>query len=333
MQNPRRYRSFFWPIILIGVGAIWLLANLNLITVASLDSLVNLWPLILIVIGLNLLFGHQNPWAGAVIGLLAIGAVIAFLVFGPALGIAAPSTTQSPQVETFTTPLDSTSSANMVLNLSSESSDIHALNNSSNLFDATIGHWGGTVIYTVTGDQVKSIKLSRVTNPANWFRFDFSFTSLNWDIGVSPDVPVDLTIDGASGSVTADLTGLNLSALQASMASGSSNFTLPQSKNAYVASIESGSGSVHANLPAATTLTLQLDSASGSVNISLPSNAAVRIEVTDSGSGSLNLPSNLQSISSTGNGVGTWESSNYSTAANKILIQVMNRGSGSVNID
>jgi len=92
MENPRRYRSFFWPIVLIGVGAIWLLANLNIISVTSLNTLLNLWPLILIVIGLNLLFGHQTQWAGAIIGVLAIGAVIAFLVFGSALGISTTPT-------------------------------------------------------------------------------------------------------------------------------------------------------------------------------------------------------------------------------------------------
>ena len=44
-----RYRSMFWPVILIGVGVIWLLSNLGLLPAASIAWLLNLWPLILIV--------------------------------------------------------------------------------------------------------------------------------------------------------------------------------------------------------------------------------------------------------------------------------------------
>jgi len=30
-EHPRGYRSIFWPILLVGVGVIWLLANLEII--------------------------------------------------------------------------------------------------------------------------------------------------------------------------------------------------------------------------------------------------------------------------------------------------------------
>lgn len=331
MQNPQRYRSFFWPIVLIGVGAIWLLVNLNIISLTSLNNLVQLWPVILIVLGLNMLFGHQNSWIGAAIGVLAIGAVIGFLVFGPALGLTSANPS-NVQVETFTTPLEKTTSANFVLDLSAEPVDIHALSNSTELINAKIGHTG-TMVYTVTGSETKSVQLSQISNPSNWFRFDFSFVNLKWDVGLTPQIPVGLTMDGGSGSVTADLSGLKLSSLQASMGSGSSNFTLPESTQAYQAKINSGSGSVNIHLPAHTNLTLQLDSGSGSLNISLPAGAAVRVEVLDSGSGSLNLPSNLQSAgTSAGNGMGEWQTAGYDTAATKLLIKITNRGSGSVNI-
>jgi len=36
------YRSFFWPVILIGVGVIWLLSNLNLIPGDNLWILIRL---------------------------------------------------------------------------------------------------------------------------------------------------------------------------------------------------------------------------------------------------------------------------------------------------
>ena len=61
MNEKRRYRSLFWPMVLIGVGVVWLLGNIGVIRPASLGVLVSFWPLILIFIGLDILFGRRSP--------------------------------------------------------------------------------------------------------------------------------------------------------------------------------------------------------------------------------------------------------------------------------
>ncbi len=333
MHNPNRHRSFFWPIILIGVGIVWLLVNLNIIAAVNLNTLLRLWPLILIVIGLDLLFGHNNEWMGALIGVLTVGAVVGFLVYGPTLGWTSTSTGNA-KVETFSTPLEKTTSANFVFDLSSEPVDIHALSNKTDLIYAEIGHTG-FIDYAVSGTDSKTVHISQRSDGTNWFSFDLSMINLKWDLGITPEIPVNLSMDGGSGSVRTDLTGLKLQSLEATMGSGSSDFTLPETTSSYQARIESGSGSVNITLPARTNLTLELDSGSGSLNIHLPVNAKVRVEVSDSGSGSLNIPNDLKSVSGAlvASGTGTWQSDGYDTAASKILIKITNRGSGSVNIN
>ena len=67
MEN-KGYRSLFWPLVLIGVGVIWLLGNLGVISWTNLTVLFRLWPLLLIAIGLDLLIGRQSPAIGALIG-------------------------------------------------------------------------------------------------------------------------------------------------------------------------------------------------------------------------------------------------------------------------
>lgn len=332
MHNPNGHRSFFWPIILIGVGIVWLLVNLNIIAAVNLNTLLRLWPIILIVIGLDLLFGHKNEWMGALIGILTVGAVVGFLVYGPSLGWTAADTGNA-KVETFSTPLEKTTSASFVFDLSSEPVDIHSLTNKTDLIYAEIGH-AGIIDYTVSGANDKTVHIAQRSNGTNWLSFDLSMINLNWDLGITPEIPVSLTMDGGSGSVKTDLTGLKLKSLEATMGSGSSDFTLPETTSAYQARIESGSGSVNITLPGRTNLTLVLDSGSGSLNINLPANAAVRVEVSDTGSGSLNIPSDLihSGGSFTTQGTGAWQTSSYDTAAFKILIKITNRGSGSVNI-
>ena len=67
-------------------------------------------------------------------------------------------------------------------------------------------------------------------------------------------------------------------------------------------------------------------------HVSVPADAAIRVEVMDSGSGSLHLPGALTLISGD-NKTGVWESTNYSQATTRILIQIINQGSGSISIN
>jgi hypothetical protein len=85
-----RYRSFFWPLILIVIGLIALLVDLNVISADRLYRLADLWPLILVVIGLELiarraLHGVAVDVATALILLIAAGAAVGYVSVGPAI--------------------------------------------------------------------------------------------------------------------------------------------------------------------------------------------------------------------------------------------------------
>jgi len=51
VSTVRRYRSYFWPAVLILIGLVALLVNAGVISTDRLALLANLWPVILIVIG------------------------------------------------------------------------------------------------------------------------------------------------------------------------------------------------------------------------------------------------------------------------------------------
>jgi hypothetical protein len=85
-----RYRGFFWPALLILIGVVALLANANVIGVDQLARLADLWPLILVVIGLELivgraLHGRAADVAALLIALLAAGGALAYVAAGPHL--------------------------------------------------------------------------------------------------------------------------------------------------------------------------------------------------------------------------------------------------------
>lgn len=88
MRYTYRYRSFFWPALLVLVGIIALLVNTGQIPVERVAQLLDLWPLILIVIGIELILrrtvhGVAGDVAAALIVLLAIVGAASYVTLAP----------------------------------------------------------------------------------------------------------------------------------------------------------------------------------------------------------------------------------------------------------
>jgi hypothetical protein len=328
MDNPRRYRSFFWPMILIGGGLIWLLSNLGVIRPASIGALVSLWPLILIVIGLDILFGRRSPVIGGIIGLLAVLAVIAVLVAGPSLGLPTASIGVL-HTSNFTEPVNGATDADIVLDFSSQPVSVHPISSTANLLEAQIEYYGG-LSYSATGNPTRRISLT----PSGGISFLLgSDANAHWDIGLNPTIPINLHLAGSSGSQSLDLSTLNLTAFFLDQGSGSVKASLPPSTDSYTAEFLGGSGSLNLALPSNANLTIRLNGGSGSITISLPAGAAVRLEVRSSGSGSVSYPSSLSLVSAGGNSKeGVWQTTGYDQAALKINIICDDLGSGSFTL-
>jgi hypothetical protein len=83
-ENPVR---FFWPILFMGVGALWLLVAMNILPSEQALALLNLWPILLIVGGIDLMVGRRFPVINLILGLLTVAALFFFAFAGPAVGL------------------------------------------------------------------------------------------------------------------------------------------------------------------------------------------------------------------------------------------------------
>jgi len=326
MENPHRTHSLFWPIVLIGAGVLLLLRNLELIPVFNLTMLLRLWPLLLVVMGLEIIFGRRSAWVGTIIGLITVAVIAVFLVMSPNLGI---SSAEQPQTKVYSAPLVDVTSVTYRISTSADPVSIYNLSGSEDLINAQITN-RGTMKFDVTGDADKTVVLSQESSSDTWLVWDLLEPVQKWDIGLSADVPTDLVLDGGSGALNVDLEEMNLRSMLSTFGSGASTIALPANSTPYEVEIVSGSGAVRVTLPGSTSLTLSLSSASGAVHIDIPSDAAVRIEVMDDGSGSLSLPGDLTNADGS---TGSWQSAGYDTAVTRILIQISSRGSGSITIN
>jgi len=340
------YRSFFWPVVLIGVGLVWLLNNLGIIPGLNMGILFRLWPLLLIFIGLDLIFARRLPVVGGLLGLLAVLVVIGLLVAAPRLGF---TPALGSQTETFVEPLDGASSALVELDLWSAPAFVGALQGSPNLLEAEITHTGQVALQARGGER-RTIHLwhrSTFDGPFRWFD-----NRQRADIDLSPEIPLELAVDGGSGTINLDLDELQLTGLDINGSSGSVTLSLPAAKERYPVDITGSSGSLDITIPGGAALDLELNSGSGAVDIEIldeadlslkldtgsgavrvdvPDGAAVRVEVRDDGSGGLSMGGGLQQVSGDDD-TGVWETPGFEDAAQQIVIVFTDRSSGSITV-
>lgn len=324
----RPHRSLFWPIILIGVGVIWLLGNIGAIAAFDLPVLFHLWPILLVFVGLDILAGRRSPLVGAVLGGLALALVVFFLVGGRQLGL---SSNVQIKTEKFTAPVGQATSASVLLALSDSPTTISALTNSSNLIEADLTYIG-SINFRATGTQRKVVSLAR--NEADFLLFSPLYwdASLNWKVYLNPRIPTDLNINGGSGESLVDLSRLELTSLKASMGSGASAFTVPAGGPAPRVQAMGGSGSMDWTIPSGAAVELHLSGGSGSINVHLPSAQPVRLEIREKASSGISFPSSWVQAPSPAGVQATWQTPGFTTGGRAIQIVVDEIGSGGIHI-
>jgi hypothetical protein len=303
MNTPyRRGPDLFWPIILIGAGIIFLLSNLGVITGNPWPIIWNLWPVLLIVIGLDILFGRRSMLGGligAALALLLVIGVIFLLILQPNLpGLSFGG--NDLHVSHNSAPLGSVQSAGVSIDYGSGSNRLYALGDSDQLVDANINYYGNLTFDVSASNNQATIQIDSHNSGVFFGTFGGGEKQ---DIGLNTRPVYDLNLSLGSGGADLDLSKLNMSGGR----------------------IDVGSGSVALRLPSTGKFTLRIDGGSGSLNIRVPSSLALRVEY-DHGSGGFSASSRLKTF-----GDGVFETDGFSAAQNAITL-VVNGGSGSISV-
>jgi hypothetical protein len=289
----------WWPYLLIGIGVLFLLGNLGVIA-----GLFRLWPLILIGIGLMLLF---NRTGGSRV-----------------------------KHEHFSAPVESATSARVKLDLSLSDTNVKAVSTPDTLIDAELA-FIGEVEFAVSGDQEKIVSLGNAynewLNPANWRLFG-PWEAMRWEVGLNPNIPLDLDIHCGLGRALLDLSNLHLTDLDVSGGVGEMELNLSSKGDHYNGRLKIGVGAFKLNIPSGTSADLQVRGGVGECVITLPADSAVRIRGR-MGLGEVNMPARLTRVSgSNGDFVsqsGVWETSDFASAERKIVID-FDGGVGSLRV-
>ncbi|NLG51526.1 MAG: DUF4097 domain-containing protein [Chloroflexi bacterium] len=358
-QPHREYRSLFWPVVLIGAGVVLLLVNLGLLPAFSFWQLWRLWPILLIVTGVDILFARRLPIIGALLGVAVIAGVVLLLATGPLRfqeradlpGFALFQGGNETQQQSFSEPLGNARSAQIDLDLASPPTTVTVLEDSANLVEADI-LYAGVVRWRVSGDTDKRIVLDS-EGVTQFFPWNWDGRNFHYDVRLSPQVPTTLNIDAGSGPVALDLARLRLEGLDIEGGSGPIDASLPATRQEIA--IDGGSGPVNLELPDEVDATLDLrmgsgpvevrvgedvnlvlrllDGGSGPLIVRVPQDAPVQVEVRDEGTGPVSLPRDFERVSSDEDEEeGVWENPRFASADRRIVIQINDVGSGPVTV-
>jgi len=299
----RRRPSLIGPLILITLGILLLLANLGMLPFSFWEIAIRFWPLLLILIGLEIIVGRHSVIGSIIVLLLWLALVVGVLWLALTFTQGASFlTTGATTSEQFAEPLGDIKGATVELNIGVSTAYVTALgSDTANLAEGTFRYGQGARVvktYNVVGSEWR-LALREEGNPAAWF----AVGSSRWDIALYPQVPLALRVNGGAGRLSLDLAALNVSSLN----------------------IDAGVGSLTVTTPKAGMMTMRVNGGVGSAAITIPQGVAARIRV-QSGLGNIRVDD--ARFPKFGD---TYQSADYASASNKIDVEV-NGGVGSVGI-
>jgi hypothetical protein len=319
-----------------------------LIEAVNMNVLWQMWPIFLVLIGINLLFG-RNRLIGSLLSALLAAVVIGFLIFAPQVLDILPE--PDMVTESFSEALDDASSANITLDFDRGDLTVGALEDSRNLFEADVTH-NERADFRTSGSTQRSVRLELDEIGPPTFGFWLDEQRVNAQIGLANDLPLDLNVDIGGGNATLNLADLTLTQLEADsgsgkveaflpsgdyrvrMSAGSGSLTITTGEDAGLdLGAKVGSGRIILNVAEDNTGSITLDSGSGGITVYIPKGTPVKLAAS-TGSGSVTVPREFLRTRGGDDIVGedgTWQTENYESASNGLLIEV-EVGSGSVRI-
>lgn len=231
-----------WPYLLIGAGVLLLLTNFGWFDLGSLWSLLSLWPIALIAVGVDIITAGRYRVAVVIVALIvaALWGSTGLRGFGIGLGGA------SGRVDV-AHPLDGARSAEVVLRLGVGDVTIDAAAARGTLLSGTILAGRNESITqrpSRSGTTARVEISSQQAGPTSMTGGD----TRRWNLSLTREVPVDLRVNSGVGRTTLDLRDATLSRLAYAGGVGETVVTLPGS-GGYRGEFELGVGATTVRLP------------------------------------------------------------------------------------
>jgi hypothetical protein len=246
MERRERRGSLIGPLILIGLGLIFLLNNLGIVGWDVWDIVVRFWPILLIAIGLDILIGRRSVLGS----LLALAVTVA--VIGAGLWLISSQIAPGPVLtyESIDQPLEGATLGDVTIGFGSGALRLGVSPEGSSLIAGKVALGQGE---RLVRDFHKSGDTAAFTLRSEGFAMGPFVGRGNadkvWDLRLSPEVPLRLNVNTGVGESTLDMERLKLTELDLHAGIGKVTLTLP-AHGQVQASVNGGIGEVVVRIPA-----------------------------------------------------------------------------------
>jgi hypothetical protein len=281
-------RLLGWGVFFIALGLVPLAVQGGMLDAATARQAWQLWPMLLVGIGLALVLRHTplvalgNLVVGLTFGLMAGGVVGGGFAPGAPFAVCGVggSTATGPNGPPTTGTLGSNASVSLAV-------DCGALTVST----ATGSDW--SIAWPSVGVSAPDIGSGSDHLDASFGRrhgFGVGEPAARWDVVLPEDPSIALSVDVGAGSLRASLASARVASLVANVNAGDAHIDLTGSRGATSASGSVNAGSLRVALPAPDTgLTGTFSANAGSIAMCTPSGVPLRITVDDNTLGSTNF--------------------------------------------
>lgn len=264
-MNDRRRAGLFWPLLVIGLGVLLLLQNFGLLPAGLWAALAQLWPVLFILAGLDMLFGRRSP--GGIAAVLVIGGLLvaAALTWTAIRASQLPAGNRASLVQT----AQGAQSLDVRLDFQAGELRLGALGPSDHAMEGDVQNGRGQAV-----DQTYAVRAGlgrlqlRQTTSALLLPFlSRGDSGARWDIRLSAALPLTLDVTTGASLAALDLSGLKLSELHLRTGVGQTEVSFP-AQGAIAAQVRAGVGDTTFTIPAG--LPARITVRSGLASISAP---------------------------------------------------------------
>ena len=225
-KNDVHRRSLIGPVILIGLGIVFLLNNLGVLSWSVWEVIFRLWPVLLVAAGLDLLLGRRSIW-GSLLALVLTVAIVAGVLWLFGSGIIRGREAAAEEVAQ---ALGGATQARVIIAPAVGSLRVESLAESDNLVAGVIHPVSGENVnrdFTVEGETATfTLQSAGSFGPFTPF-FGSWGGEPGWDLGLNGEVPLELEVSMGVGESDLDLEELQVSDLTVSMGVGQTTVVLP----------------------------------------------------------------------------------------------------------
>jgi hypothetical protein len=303
-------RGLSWPLVLIAIGLVFLLVNFGFVPGVTALQLLSLWPLLLILAGVDIAIGRRWPLA-------AIGIDVAVIALGLALVATQPMMAGLPFSWSFS---DKAVGGERIVTV--EQVGITSLSLDLN---------GGAGRFSVTGGSTTLVEAHSSNEDLRVRRaeFDDAHADVRIDQGgsrtaatvevetrVANGIPTELDINGGAGEFLIDLSDVAVSGAELNIGAASLTLTLPRAM-ATTTLVTGAKPPTHVDI--------EVHAGASSIVIEVPDSVEARVTTTGA---LLSLRSTNSRMAVSGSAA---ETSGYGTAPLRYLVRIT-AGASSVTI-